>query len=265
MPTSLAVSPLAERQRAFSAALLDSYAAVPPGLSGPDGVPSARRFSVYRNNVVAGLSEALKASYPAVCRIVGEDFFRAMAREFVRAEPPRSPLLFEYGAGFAGFIERFEPSRSLPYLPDVARIERAWSEAYYAADADPLQPAELAAIPEEELAGIRFRPHPSLRVARSRYPALTIWRMNVADGVPAPVDLSAGGEDCLIVRPAAEVVARSVPPGGAVFLMRLIDGGTLYAAADAALAEDGRFDLAANLAGLLAAGAFTAIERGSST
>jgi hypothetical protein len=234
-------------------------------LTGPDGVPSARRFSVYRNNVMVGLSEALKASYPAVCRIVGEEFFLAMAREFVRTEAPRSPLLFEYGTGFAAFVETFEPAASLPYLADVARIERAWSEAYHAAEAGPLSPAELSALGEDLLTEIRFRPHPSLRIVRSRYPALTIWRMNVADGTPGPVDLSAGGEDCLVVRPAAEVVARSVPPGGAAFVMRLVEGATLGAAAEAALADDDRFDLAGNLSGLFAAGAFTAAELGQPT
>ncbi len=185
--------PWAELQRDFAQALLDPARPVPGGLVGPDGAPSARRFAVYRNNVVIGLAGTLATSFPAVCRIVGDEFFQAMAAAFARATPPSSPILLDYGAGFADFIAAFPPAASLPYLPDVARIERAWREAYHAAEAAALRAEDLAEIPGERAAALRLALHPSLRLVRSRFPALTIWRMNVADGVPAPVDLEAGG------------------------------------------------------------------------
>jgi len=57
---------LRDRQRNFAAALLDPNMPVPLGLVGPDRETSEKRFNVYRNNVVAGLVEALKAAFPAV-------------------------------------------------------------------------------------------------------------------------------------------------------------------------------------------------------
>ena len=51
--------PLSDRQKEFGAAILNPQAALPSGLVGPDGEPSLRRFSVYRNNVVVGLVDAL--------------------------------------------------------------------------------------------------------------------------------------------------------------------------------------------------------------
>src|SRR5690606_15015602 len=92
------------------------------------GIP-ARRFAVYRNNVVVGLVNALAARFPALQRIVGEEFFRAMAQLYVRAHPPRSRLLMEYGDGFADFIAAFEPAAELPYLADIARLEAARTRA----------------------------------------------------------------------------------------------------------------------------------------
>ena len=257
------MSPLAERQRGFATAILNAGAS-PAGLLGPDGMPSDRRFSVYRNNVTVGLSEALTAAYPAVCRIVGDAFFRAMAREFIFAEPPVSPILMEYGGRFPDFIEGFAPAATLPYLPDVARIERAWLEAYHAPEAAPLPPAALVGMAPEELVGLRLRLHPSLHILRSRLPALTIYRMNVKDGVPQPVDMSRS-EDCLIVRPAAEVVAHDVPPGGATFVECLSADASLGEAAAAALAADPRFALAGNLAGLIAAGVFVGFATSSAS
>jgi Putative DNA-binding domain len=191
---------------------------------------------------------------------VGEEFFLAMARAYVVAEPPRSPMLLEYGNGFAAFVERFPPAASLPYLADVARIESAWKESFHAPEAAPLPAAALAAIPPERIADLRFRLHPSVRLVTSRYPALTIWRMNVEGGVPGPVDLSSGGEDCLLVRPAANVEVRFVPPGGATFVRRLGEGAALGEAANAALEESAAFNLSANLAGLISAEAFVGTD-----
>src|SRR5439155_8010965 len=143
---------------------------------------------------------ALKDAFPAVGRIVGEDFFRAMARTYVLQALPASPILLDYGGSFPDFIAGFEPAATLPYLADVARTERAWNEAYHAAEAAPLDPSAFAAIPPDQVAHIRLAFHPSLRIVRSPFPALTIWRMNVDDGVPQPVDFAVA-EDILIVRP----------------------------------------------------------------
>lgn len=247
---------LVEKQREFAAALLDPELPVPVGLVGPDGRPSRQRFAVYRNNVVSGLVGILKDAFPAVCRIVGTKFFRAMARAYVVSEPPRSPILLNYGAGFPGFINEFDPAATLPYLSDVARIERAWTETYHSPEASPLNPAELTVIGPDELPKICFLLHPSVRIVRSPFPALTIWRMNVGDGVAAPVDLAAGGEDVLVLRPIADVEVRSMPEGGAEFVQALVEGMSVLAAMKTATTANFRFDLSTNLSGLIRAGAF---------
>jgi hypothetical protein len=253
---------LPERQRDFAAALLDPGRPPPEGLVGPDGEASARRFAVYRNNVVTGLIEALGAAFPAVRRIVGDEFFRAMARAYVVADPPRSPIVLAYGAGFADYIGAFEPAAPLPYLRDVARIERAWTESYHAPEASPLDPSALGSIEPDRLPEARLMLHPSARVVQSRFPALTIWRMNVDDGVPAPVDLEQGGEDALVARPEAEVEVRRLPGGGAEFISALLRGLPLGAAAEAAIAADGGFNLTDNLTGLIQAGVLVGLSTG---
>jgi len=250
------MSPLADRLSDFAAALLNPVLPVPHDLVGPDGESATKRFAVYRNNVVIGLMDALQTSYPAVCRIVGEEFFRAMARAYVVSEPPASPILLDYGAGFANFIAAFEPAASLPYLPDVARIEHAWTEAYHAPEAAPLTAEILAEIPNDSVAKARFTVHPSLRVVSSRFPALTIWRMNVGDGVPGPVGCESGREAALVIRPQAEVEVHAIPLGGTEFLLALAGGKTLIDATQSAVNADPYFDLSGNIAALIGAGAF---------
>jgi len=248
---------LADRQRAFGAAILDATHPVPPGLVGPDGEESARRFAVYRNNVIAGLIETLRDAYPVVYRLVGEEFFRAMAALYASKDPPRSPILLDYGSGFSAFLDRFEPVAALPYIGDVARIERAWVEAYHSPEAEGRDPTELAHIAPDSFSGLCFTLHPSLRVVRSSLPALTIWRTNLPGESAIPVDLSAGGEDALIVRPDAEVAVHLLPLGGAAFLRALSAGENVTNAATAGCTASAAFDLSENLAGLMQTGAIT--------
>ncbi len=152
--------PQSDWQGAFARALLHPEVATPPGLLDPYRGRTFKRFAIYRNNVVAGLTEALRMSFPVVCRIVGEEFFHAMARAYVVKHPPQSPVLLEYGESFAPFIDSFAPAALLPYLGDMARIERAWLEAYHAPEATPLDSSMLDAIPTEQLPGrpILFAP-----------------------------------------------------------------------------------------------------------
>ena len=168
----------------FASTLLDPQQPTPALLTGPHGKAAARRYDVYRNNVTVSLIDALAAVYPCVLRITGEDFFRAMARFHIRETPPSSPLLFDYGRDFPAFIERYAYAQPMPWLADTARIERAWLDAYHAADAPPLAAEALAAVPPQRLAGLRFVAHPATRILRSRYSAVTIF---AAHRDPAPI------------------------------------------------------------------------------
>lgn len=246
-------------QSEFAAALIDPALAVPDGLTAWNGSRPARRFGVYRNNVTIGLISALSSRFPAAERIVGEEFFAAMAREFIRLHPPRSPLLLAYGDDFADFVESFEPIWEIPYLADVMQLEALRGRAYHAADAVPLDAALVATIEPAGLAELAFVPHPSASVARSTYPAVTIWAMNTGEIELADIDDWAG-EDALVIRPQMIVEVQRLPPGGATFLEELFSGVALGEAYETALIEAANFDLSANLAGAFTAGAFMAIR-----
>lgn len=246
---------------AFVPALLDPEHETPATVVGPNQKAAVKRYNVYRNNVTVSLIDALAAIFPATERITGVEFFRAMARFHVRATPPASPLLFEYGRDFPAFIERYLYAQSMPWLADVARIERAWLDAYHAADIEPLRPQALASIPPERLADVVFVEHPAARVVCSEFPAVSIFAANRSEAPVDPID-AVEPQDALITRPGFEVVVRHLPPGGAIFLERLISRATLGQAAASALEASASFDLAANIAGMIEAGVFAAIDSG---
>lgn len=246
---------------AFAPALLDPARNVPAIVAGPNGKAAGKRYAVYRNNVTVSLIDALAAIYPAVRRITGPDFFRAMARFHVRETPPTSPLLFEYGHDFPAFIEAYEHARALPWLADVARIERAWLDAYHARDVAPLSPHRLASVTADRLADVTFVAHPAVRVIRSQFSAVTIFAANRGDAPVRRID-AAVAEDALITRPECDVVVRHLPPGGAVFVGNLLSGLPLGEAVALALDASPEFDIASNIAGLIEAGAFSSLAPG---
>ena len=242
-----------DRLEDFGEALLDPARPVPHGVVGPDGKPSARRFAIYRNNVVVSLIDALAAAYPVVQRLVGEEFFRAMARVFAAKAPTASPIMLRYGEGFAEFVERFPPAASVPYLADVARLERAWAEAYHAAEAQALGSNDFAEVDPRDFAAARLRLHPSTRLVKSSFPVVSIWHMNMPGGVPAPIDLTFS-ESALVIRPQADVEVRVLAHDSALFVDALAAGKTPSEATVAALRVNPRFDLGGNIADVIGLG-----------
>jgi hypothetical protein len=240
----------ASLEPSFAQALLDPTEPLPDGIVSHDAKEAKRRFAVHRNNVISGLVKALAGRFPAVEKIVGKDFFVAMARAFVVEQPPRSPLLATYGDQFPDFIGTFRPAAELPYLADVARIEAARSRAHHAADATPVGAREFAALDAGALRSLRFKLHSSLETLRSQHPIVTIWAMNCGERTLAPIE-TWHAEDALIVRPHLDVEVRLLPPGGAMLLRALADGRSLGEAVDAAQADCAEFDLTGNLAGLI--------------
>jgi hypothetical protein len=203
-----------------------------------------RRFAVYRNNVVAGLIDTLSARFPVVQRLVGDEFFRAMARAYALSEPPRSPLLIHYGESFADFIDRFEAAAPLPYLSDIARVEFARVRAYHAADANPLTYKDFGDLPVARFSEFRVGLHPSVGIIVSDFPIVSIWEANQAATIE---DLTlGGGERALIARPRLDVETRRIGAGDAIFLTELKAKATIAEAADAASAA-ADFDLATSL------------------
>ena len=260
MPISM--PPWPELQGAFAAALRDP-AAPPPGAIGKTGgAPSAKRFSVYRNNVAVSLIDALAANFPVTAALIGEVPFAALARGFMADHLPKTPMLMEYGDGFADFVAGFEPLAALGYLADIARLERAWTTAYNAADLDLTGIEALSAIAPDDLEVTVFEFHPAVGLVRSPYPVASIWFAHQGEDTEAALKaLPRDGEDVIVTRPVADVQIRRLPAGAAVFVARLLDGDTLGKAAETAANADEAFDAATAIGGLFESGAVVGLGR----
>ena len=220
------------------------------------GIPAKNRLQIYQNNTRILLAEALAATFPVVEKLVGADFFAALAKVFIVAHPPANPSLLAYGAEFADFIDTVEAAASLPYLSDVARLEWAWNQAYNAADAAPLVAGDLAHLPPESLAGVHLDLHPSAFLVRSAFPVGRIWEENQSEDGGAAISLDEGAAHLMVIRPGLDVEVRFLNAAQFAFFDTLAAGRTLTQAAEAALAEDDGFDVQALMTTALADGTF---------
>lgn len=249
-------------QDGFAQALLDARA---------DGTSDAALahltaqpgFAVYRNTVLKGCIDALAANYPAVLRLVGEEWFRAAAAIYVREHLPRQPMLFDYGEGMARFLAEFEPAAELPYLAAVAQLDRLWSEAHFAPDEAPLDADVLATLGPAQLARTTLRPNASARwVWFDTMPIRTIWQRNrTPDAVNAfDGDSDWHGEGVLIVRPHGAVETIALDAAGCAFMDACARGASLTEAVLAAAEVEGSLDLTQLTATLFSSGAFAQLR-----
>jgi putative DNA-binding protein len=231
----------------FAAGLLE------PGLDPTElfrGEPAlaAARFALYRGNLTACWEKALGNAYPVLKQLVGEDFFRALAREYGRQRPSASGDLNQFGAGLADFLEDFEPTRPYPSFPDLARLEWLVHRAYYAADAPPLAPAELS---PQALEGAAIRLRPGHALLASDWAVVALWQAHQQPPATFPGELNLPCR-ALVHRPDWRVQVREVGPGEWAALARLQAGAWLVAALEAGLDADPDFDPGAALQAWLA-------------
>lgn len=247
-------------QDAFAAALLaeDPLAGAPPELVRLAAQPG---FAVYRNTVMKACIDALQANYPTVARLVGDEWFRAAAALHVRRHLPSQSSLLLYGAEFPAFLASFEPAREVPYLADVARVDRWWTEAHVAADDPLLDPAALAALTAEQMSSLALRPHASARWGWcDEWPVLTLWQRNRKELHDAGGAIAWEAEGVLLTRPAGAVRAEALSRAGVALLDACAAGQCVERAVTAALEVDARADIAVLIRRLLEAGAFSGLQ-----
>ena len=222
------------------------------------GLPAARRLQIYRNNLFESLTSALEAVFPVVARLVGERFFRQLARGFIGAHPSRSGNLHEFGCNLPAYLASM-PS-GLTYLADVAALEWACHEVWHEADETALDAAALGAVPVGEQPRLRLHLQAASRFVASAFPVLRIWQANQSEAAEVPVSLDDGGVQLLVARRDFDVEFRVLHAAEDVWLRALAAGATLEIATARALDANPAFGLAGVLTRHLSLGSFARLS-----
>lgn len=215
-----------------------------------EGLDAGERLGIYRNTSAGVLVTALQLAFPAVQHVVGPEFFEGAARLFAAEAPPRSAWLDAYGADFPQFLAQLAQAASVPYLPDLARLEWKVNLVLHAADAEPLEIARLATLGEAELEDLRFEPHPAAQLLRCGFPADAIWHavLERDEGAMAAIDLADGPVWLLVQRTRGDVRAVRLSEPEWRVAASLFSGHSLGAALAAASCAEPHTLLAAHLA-----------------
>ena len=231
-------------QQAFGAAL-----AAVDGAARQDRA-LARALAIHRNTSAKAAQDALGDNYPVIRALTGSDAFAACAAVFVETHPPQNPRLCLYGDGFAAFLAVYAPFAELPYLKDVARLERLVVQSLFSADSVALDGDALSGGLD---LGLAMRLHPATRFGGFDSPATAIWRAHQDDAEADALDsLDWRPAVALVTRPFGAVQVTPIDPLALAFLQACADGHTL---GEAALAATGA-DLAELFSTLITAGAF---------
>ncbi|WP_426343257.1 putative DNA-binding domain-containing protein [Pseudoduganella sp. R-32] len=243
------------------------------------GAAPAARMRIYADGYVLRLLDCLRADYPLVHKLLGEDLFSFFARGYIWRHPPSTTSLYDLGAGFAGFLAASQAGQgadgALRLPVALAQLERACTEAGRAPGLEAAgRAAGQAVSPLDWLMGgdPLLRTPACLRLLDLDVPALDYARALLAadDVPPAP----ARARSLLTVtRMAFRVGMKELQEWQYHFLARLVAAGPEgmlasqclpLAARHADLSEhDMRVNLLAWLPGALAAGLIHSLPTGN--
>ena len=246
-------------QDIFSGALQSTPGTLPDIFKNSSGLSLRKRFDVYRNNLRSSLIDALRQTFPIIERLVGLDYFKAIAAIFIDNNLPRQGTLIGYGAGFPEFLESRKELDTFPYLGDVARLELAWLGAYHAADVQPLAGSDLSSLAPQNADNLMLDLSPSVHLLSPKLPIYEIWQKN-SKGEDSPIDLDQNEENILIFRPRLDVIVVPISPDSMAFLVACSAKKTLKEAFTASLQRNPAFDLTQTLSGFILQGLFSAFR-----
>lgn len=218
------------------------------------GIAPLERLAVYRNNIEINFAASLRASFPAIWRLVGEDYFLQCARQFQRSQPSRSGDLQHVGAGFSEYLAALHADDEFRYLGDVARLEWLCQGSLLAANHAPLDLQKLAGVAASQYDTLSFRLHPTARLFVSDYPCLNIWEANAHEtsATDEVIELGVGAERVLIYRNQLQLQFYRLSIGELGFLRAVEAGAGFASAIEAGGACDVKFDAGSVLQRLVA-------------
>ncbi|MFD0918031.1 putative DNA-binding domain-containing protein [Pseudahrensia aquimaris] len=227
------------RSGAFAGALLDPDTLVPDGV-GKDAEAAPKRFSVYRNNVVVSLMEALAAAYPSTKSLLGDENFDRIARAFVALHPPQSPMMQNYGAEFPQFTAELAALSELPFVADLTGVEWAWNKAYHALDQEPLTADELAGLTPEQSTQLTLLPSNATHLIRSQWCVFDLFQCRF-EPLAQDVDFNTP-QNVLITRSDFSVQVIPLSHSDSACLASLLDGEPLGKAVANAMEIDAAYN-----------------------
>lgn len=241
---------IAEPGTAEPEALFSSIAPHPP-------LDAVARAGIYADMYRTRLAEALKADFPNLHRLLGEEGFYGLSVAYATAHPSASSDIGQFGRALADFLAHYPCPRGDE--ADLARLEWARAQAFTAEDAVPVGQETLAQLGE---AAVEAHLHfvPALGRLALEYDVLGLWDALEAASGEAPA-VERRPVSVAVWRTGHEVLHRGLPPMEAEALVRAQGGAPLAEVCEAfSEAEEPTLEAFRALSAWLASGWVARVE-----
>ncbi len=179
------------RSRRALPARPDATAFAGAQISGNARLSPVEQLEIYREQFWLRHTQALLEDFPGVAGIIGQGDWERLCEEYLERTPPASYDLAELGREFPEQVARSEWLEHRELVTDMARLEWAYVVAFGAEDVQSLDPAAIAAVPDDAWESAKLVLSPSLGLLRVSYPVVALRRRLVTpeDGpvaIPEP-------------------------------------------------------------------------------
>ena len=221
-------------------------------------------FNIYRNGYYRSAIDSMGSNYPAVLALLGEDYFRGLAKQYVTQFPPSAGSLVGYGGEFASFLAEHDISQQLPYLSDVAKLDRAWLNVYFAAENAPITVDEISTLMGrvDDIAMHQLELCTAIDIVSLDYAVTPVWQILKETGrLNTAIEVIKKPEYVLLWRQHSEVLIRPLTSVEFKFLSGLNTGLNLGEAAEIAVLDDSDFNLSEFFSNLITAGLLATTQK----
>jgi hypothetical protein len=192
------MSHLAKIQADFQAYLIDASkgAAFKNQIIDDAKVGVNKRLGIYYDAYRFRIIEALATAYPKLHVMLGDELFDQTARSYIDQFPSTYRNMRWVGGNMQTHLKNTLPQH--PIAAEMAAFEWILGLAFDAEDAPILGLQDLAAVPPENWAALKFSFHPSLQVLSLQWNVVQIW--NALEKEEQPPTIAKTDEPSLVWR-----------------------------------------------------------------
>jgi len=149
-------------------------------LQNQHGVDNRERLLVYRHCVTAAQQRVLQMIYPVCEKILGEQCFASLARDYAWHSRSNCADLNGYGKFFHvtlyESITHHSELEAYGYLPDLARLEWVIHQLRYTSEVPSISRSNIAALTKTYAAELKLVTVPTIFLLNSPWPVYDIWQ-----------------------------------------------------------------------------------------
>jgi hypothetical protein len=145
-------------------------------VDGDERLSAEARLDVYADMYFYRLLEVLKEDYPATLAVLGDANFHNLITDYLVEHRPSEPSVRGAGKFLPDFLREHQLRAEVPFLADLAKLERAITDIFCAADTSLLEASAMNALQPEQWGAVKMRRIPASAILRAQWRVAGVLR-----------------------------------------------------------------------------------------